>query len=61
LAITSGTSRSPRDGVAAKADFSNFLRNLAPDFLQYTGERPEMTPHDEGSKMPKTTKAKPKI
>ena len=30
-----GLRRSPGDGVAAKADFSNFLRNLAPDFLQY--------------------------
>jgi hypothetical protein len=31
-----GLCRSPRDGVAAKADFSNVLRNLASDFLQYT-------------------------
>ena len=31
-----GLCRSPRHGVAAKAGFSNFLRNLAPDFLQYT-------------------------
>jgi hypothetical protein len=38
-----GLCRSPRDGVAAKADFSNFLRNLAPDFLQYMGEGPEMS------------------
>jgi hypothetical protein len=30
-----GLCRSPRDGVAAKADFSNFPRNVAPDFLQY--------------------------
>ena len=33
--VRAGLCRSPRDGVAAKADFSNFLRNVAPDFLQY--------------------------
>jgi hypothetical protein len=35
-----GLRRSPRDGVAAKAGFSNFLRNLAPDFLQYLSKTP---------------------
>jgi len=35
-----GLRRSPRDGVAAKADFSNFPRNLALDFLQYRSEDP---------------------
>jgi hypothetical protein len=38
-----GLRRSPRHGVAAKWGFSNVLRNLAPDFLQYTGEGPEMS------------------
>jgi hypothetical protein len=36
--------------------FCIFPRNVAPGFLQYTGERPDVIPHDEGSKMPKTTK-----
>jgi hypothetical protein len=36
-----GLCRSPRDGVAAKADFSNFLRNVAPDFLQYISGDPK--------------------
>jgi hypothetical protein len=26
-----------------------FPRNLAPDFLQYTGERPEMSPNSFGA------------
>jgi hypothetical protein len=34
-----GLCRSPLDGVAAKADFSNFPRNVAPDFLQYLKEK----------------------
>jgi hypothetical protein len=33
----------------------NFPRNLAPDFLQYMAERPEMTSHDGMSKKAKTT------
>jgi len=36
--------------------FQLFLRNLAPDFLQYISERPEMTSHDGKSKKAKTTK-----
>jgi hypothetical protein len=38
-----GLRRSPRHGVAAKGGFSNVLRNLAPDFLQYTRNGPEMS------------------
>jgi Chaperone of endosialidase len=38
--------------------FLHFPHNLAPDFLQYTSERPERTSHDEKSKKAKTIKGK---
>ena len=47
--------------IRAIRGFQNFLhctRNLAQDFGQYTGERPEMTPQNEESKKAKTTKGK---
>jgi len=40
--------------------FSIFPRNLSPDFLQYMGERPQMTFHDGKLKKAKTTKGKNK-
>ena len=44
-----GLGRSPRDGVKAKADFSNFPRNVAPDFLHHLSEDPNQGERGRGT------------
>src|SRR6516162_5714846 len=41
--------------------FSFFPRNLAPDFLQYACERPEMSSKTSGPRKAKTKKGKSKL
>jgi hypothetical protein len=43
---------------SGKGGFSNVLRNLAPEFLQYNSNGPALTPHDEESLKVRTIRRK---